>query len=536
MKHTSIAIQTRTVSFALFTVLFCTSAAIAQDFDIVIRGGRIVDGSGNPWYEADVGIHGDRIAEIGDLSEAKAQHTIDARGLVVAPGFIDPHTHALNGIFDVPNAESSLLQGVTTLTEGNDGSSPFPVAAHYAEVEAKRLSPNWAVFVGQGTIRQRVIGSEDRDATPAEIEQMKAMVAEAMEDGALGISTGLFYVPGSFTPADEVVELSKVAASYGGIYISHMREEANQLLDSVNETIAIGEQADIPVQITHHKVIGVQNWGAARESLSLVDAARARGIDVTIDQYPYTASQTSINALIPQWAQEGGRDAMLARIASAETRGAVKAAIVDKILFDRGGGDAKNVSISRSPNDRSIEGKNLAEITRERGFEPTPENAAETAMDIVGIGQVSAVYHAIGPQDVDLIMQHPAAAIGSDGPVGVFGEGAPHPRQYGTFARVLGHYVRERNVISLENAVRKMTSLTAQRLSIRDRGLLAEGYFADIAVFNPDTIIDKATFEQPHQYAEGVDTVLVNGIVVVADGQHTGARPGRVLRGPGHAP
>jgi dihydroorotase/N-acyl-D-amino-acid deacylase len=352
----------------------------------------------------------------------------------------------------------------------------------------------------------------------------------------LGISTGLFYVPGSFTPTDEVVELSKVAASYGGIYISHMREEANQLLDSVNETIAIGEQAGIPVQITHHKVIGVQNWGAARESLSLVDAARARGIDVTIDQYPYTASQTSINALIPQWAQEGGRDAMLARIASAETRGAVKAAIVDKILFDRGGGDAKNVSISRSPNDRSIEGKNLAEITRERGFEPTPENAAETAMDIVGIGQVSAVYHAIGPQDVDLIMQHPAAAIGSDGPVGVFGEGAPHPRQYGTFARVLGHYVRERNVISLENAVRKMTSLTAQRLSIRDRGLLAEGYFADIAVFNPDTIIDKATFEQPHQYAEGVDTVLVNGIVVVADGQHTGARPGRVLRGPGHAP
>ncbi len=536
MKHTSIAIQTRAVSFALFTVLFCASAAIAQDFDIVIRDGRIVDGSGNPWYEADVGIRGDRIAQIGDLSEAKAEHTIDARGLVVAPGFIDPHTHALNGIFGVPTAESSLLQGVTTLTEGNDGSSPFPIAAHYAEVEAKRLSPNWAVFVGQGTIRQRVIGSEDRDATSAEIEQMKAMVAEAMEDGALGISTGLFYVPGSFTPTDEVVELSKVAASYGGIYISHMREEANQLLDSVNETIAIGEKAGIPVQITHHKVIGVQNWGAARESLSLVDAARARGIDVTIDQYPYTASQTSINALIPQWAQEGGRAAMLARIASAETRGAVKAAIVDKILFDRGGGDAKNVSISRSPNDRSIEGKNLAEITRERGFEPTPENAAETAMDIVGIGQVSAVYHAIGPQDVDLIMQHPAAAIGSDGPVGVFGEGAPHPRQYGTFARVLGHYVRERNLISLENAVRKMTSLTAQRLSIRDRGLLVEGYYADIAVFNPDTITDKATFDQPHQYAEGVDTVLVNGIVVVADGQHTGARPGRVLRGPGHAP
>ena len=516
-------------------LLACQLSA-AQAFDLIIKNGRVIDGSGNPWFKADVGVVDDRIERIGDLSDFSAREVIDASGLVVTPGFIDPHTHALNGIFDVPNAESSLLQGVTTLTEGNDGSSPYPIAEHYAEIKDKRISPNWAVFVGQGTIRERVIGSEDRSATPAEIERMKSMVAQAMEDGALGISTGLFYVPGSFTPTEEVVELSKVAASYGGIYISHMREEANQLLDSVNETIAIGEQAGIPVQITHHKVIGVQNWGASRDSLALVDAARARGIDVTIDQYPYTASQTGINALVPQWAQEGGRARMLERIASPETRGSVKAAIVDKILFDRGGGDPKNISISRSPNDRSIEGKNLAEITRERGLEPTPENAAEVAMEIVGIGNVSAVYHAIGPQDVDRIMQHPAAAIGSDGPLGVFGVGAPHPRQYGSFARVLGHYVRERGIISLENAVRKMTSLSAQRLSIEDRGLLVEGFYADIAVFDPDTIIDKATFDQPHQYAEGIKYVLVNGERVVSDGKHTGARPGRILHGPGYRP
>ena len=248
--------------FALsFSLLLFSSASFAQDFDTVIANGRIVDGSGNPWYEADVGIRGDRIVSIGDLAGRQATQIIDARGLVVAPGFIDPHTHAMRGIFDVPTAESSLMQGVTTLIEGNDGSSPIPIAAHYAEIEAKRISPNWAVFVGQGTIREAVVGRDDREATPLEVERMKAMVADAMRDGALGISTGLFYVPGSFTPTDEVVELSKVAAQYGGIYISHMREEANQLLDSVSETIAIGEQAGIPVQITHHKVIGVQNWG-----------------------------------------------------------------------------------------------------------------------------------------------------------------------------------------------------------------------------------------------------------------------------------
>lgn len=508
---------------------------LAQDrFDILIRNGHVIDGTGNPWYEADVGIVGERIVRIGDLDAASAGTIIDATGLIVAPGFIDPHTHALNGIFDVPNAESALLQGVTTLTEGNDGSSPFPIDEHYAEIEALGISPNWSVFVGQGTVRSLVIGEEDRDPTAAELQRMKDMIAEAMEDGALGISTGLFYVPGSFTSTEEVIELSKVAAEYGGIYISHMREEAYQLLDSVQETIRIGEEAGIPVQMTHHKVIGVENFGASIDSLRMVDEARARGIDITIDQYPYTASQTGITALIPQWAQEGGREQMLARINSQETNRTIKDEVVAKILYDRGGGDPKNVFISRNSWDPDMAGKNLAELTIEAGMEPTPENAAEVVFDIVRGGGATAVYHAIGPEDVDRIMQHPATAIGSDGPIGVFGEGAPHPRQYGTFARVLGYYTRERGILTLEQAVRKMSSQTAIRLGIHDRGIVTEGFFADLAVFDADEISDRATFENPHQYAVGMKYVLVNGEVVVRDGVHTGARPGKILYGPGY--
>ena len=524
------------ISSVTLLALLLPSFGNSQDYDLIIRGGKVVDGSGNPWYHADIAIKNDRIAEIGQLSNHEAKRVIDAHGLVVAPGFIDPHTHALRGIFEVPNAESALLQGVTTLTEGNDGSSPYPIDRHYADIDNLRISPNWAVFVGQGTIRQRVIGFGLRKATPDEMERMKQMVRDAMEQGALGISTGLFYVPGSFTSTEEVIELSKVAAEYNGIYILHIREEAAQLIDSVQETIRIGEEANIPVQITHHKVIGVENWGASIESLRLVDEARKRGVDVTIDQYPYTASQTSINALIPQWAQAGGREEMLSRINSAETYSTIKNEVVAKILYDRGGGDPKNVFISRNSWDPDMAGKNLAELAIDAGLEPTPENAADVVFDIIRGGGATAVYHAIGPEDVDRIMQHPATAIGSDGPVGVFGEGAPHPRQYGTFARVLGLYVRERKILSLEEAIRKMSSQSARRLGIHDRGLITKGYFADIAIFDPDEIIDKATFENPHQYAIGTKFVLVNGTVVVENGQHTGARPGRILHGPGYLP
>ncbi|MEC8995813.1 MAG: D-aminoacylase [Pseudomonadota bacterium] len=519
---------------ALLVALGISHAYSQNSYDIIISNGRVVDGSGNPWYEADVAINGERIVRIGDLSSDTGSQVIDANGLIVAPGFIDPHTHALRGILDVPNAESALLQGVTTLTEGNDGTSPFPVDEHYQTIIDKQISPNWGIFVGHGTIRSQIIGAEDRDPTRVELEQMKDMVEQAMQQGALGLSTGLFYVPGSFASTEEIVELSKVAAEHGGIYISHMREEAAQLIDSVYETIRIGEESGIAVQMTHHKVIGVENWGSSIDSLRLVDQARERGIDITIDQYPYTASQTGINALIPQWAQEGGRVRMLERIESPETRAAIKNEVVLKILYDRGGGDPKNIFISRNTWDPSMTGKNLAELTVEAGMNPTPENASEVVFEILKGGGATAVYHAINTDDVDRIMQHPVTAIGSDGPVGIFGEGTPHPRQYGTFARVLGHYVRERAVLTLEDAVRKMSSQTARRLGIHNRGLLTEGYYADIAIFDADEIIDKATFEEPHQYAIGIKFVLVNGQVVVEQGRHTGRRPGKIIYGPGY--
>ena len=504
-----------------------------QSFDLIIRDGRVVDGTGNPWVGADVGVRGDRIARIGDLSDAVARRVIDADGLVVAPGFIDPHTHAVRGIFQVPTADNALLQGVTTLTEGNDGSSPFPIGPHLARIAEAGISPNWAVYVGQGTIRREVLGVDDREPTPDELGRMRALVAQAMEEGALGLSTGLFYVPGTFTSTEEVIELSKIAAAYGGVYISHMRDEAQGLLESVRETIRIGEEAGLPVQMTHHKVVGRDAWGQSVDSLALVDAARARGVDITIDQYPYTASQTSITALVPQWAQEGGTTELVARLQDLETRRRIKQEIIYRIEHDRGGGDPKNVVLGLCEWNRSLEGKSLAEILADRSVAVTVANAAELVMEIVESGGARAIYHAMDEADVERIMRHRVTAIGSDGGVSVFGQSVPHPREYGTFARVLGRYVRERGVLTLEEAVRKMSGATAQRLGLQDRGLLREGLFADIAVFDPVRVTDRATFSEPHQYAEGVEYVLINGTLVVDGGEPTGARPGRVIYGPG---
>jgi len=515
-------------------ILSILASCSNSDFDIVIINGTIVDGTGDEPYKSDIGIINDQIIKIGDLSKLSSRRIIDASNLIVSPGFIDSHTHAIRGIFDVPTAESSLLQGVTTLTDGNDGTSPHPIDEHYQKIENTKISPNWAVFVGQGTIREEVMGLDNRDPTTEELSKMELLVQEAMEDGALGISTGLFYVPGSFSSTSEVIALSKIAASYGGIYISHMREEAIDVLKSVNETINIGIEANIPVQITHHKIIGKDNWGLSTETLKLVDNAIKDGIKVSIDQYPYTASQTSIRALIPQWAQAGGRKKLLARIDDPKTRQLIIDGVIERILFDRGGGHPKNIFISKSSWNTSMEGKNLAELCIERNLEPSPYNAAMVVFEIIKGGGASAVYHAINSDDVDKIMQHPMTSIASDGPMTIFGVGSPHPRTYGTFARVLGRYVRERKILTLEEAIRKMTGLPAQILSINRRGLIKEGYYADITILDTATVIDKATFEDPHQYAEGVFAVLVNGVIVVENGLHNGNRPGRVLKGPGY--
>jgi len=521
---------------ALLIALVTSGLLLGQPdrFDILIAGGKVVDGSGNPWYDADVGIRGDTIAAVGKLSDAKAAERIDARGLVVAPGFIDIHSHGRRGIFSVPTAENYLREGVTTIIEGPDGSSPLPLKPFFESLAKTPISINFAAFVGQGTIRQQVIGLANRNATPAEIARMKDLAAEAMRDGAFGLSTGLFYVPGNFTPTEEVIEIAKVVGRMGGMHISHMREEAGHVLDSVRETIRIGEEGGLPTQITHHKIIGQPNWGRSVDTLKLVEEARARGVDVTIDQYPYTASSTGIAALFPQWSLEGGQKSTVERLAAPEERARIKAVVVENLKFDRGAGDPRNVQIVNCAFDPSLAGKNLAEITRARGAEPNIENAAETAIALVSKGGCSAIFHAINEDDVVRIMRSPYTMIASDGEIPVFGQASPHPRSYGTFARVLGVYVREKHVLTLEDAVRRMSGYPAQRLKIWDRGLVRPGMKADVIVFDANTVADRAQYDKPHQYSVGVRDVIVNGKPVLRNERVTSERPGRVLYGPAH--
>ena len=507
-------------------------AAQSNQFDILITGAKVVNGAGTPWFYGDVGIRGDTIAAVGLIPNAEAPVHIDAKGMVIAPGFIDIHSHGRRGINAVPTAENYLREGVTTFVEGPDGSSPLPLAPFLDSLRKTPVSVNIATCVGQGSIRSAVMGLVNRKATPDEIEKMKVLTEQAMHDGAFCLSTGLFYVPGNFTPTEEVIELAKVVGRMGGYHISHMRDEASHVIDSVKETIRIGEEGGLPTQITHHKIIGQPNWGQSVETLKLVEAARARGVDVTIDQYPYTASSTGISALLPQWALEGGQRATAERLGAPEQRARIKAVVVQNLKFDRGAGDARNVGIVTCGFDRSLAGKNLADLTRDHGQEPTLENAAETAMDLVSKGGCSAVYHAIAEEDVVRIMRSPFAMIGSDGDIPVFGQQSPHPRSYGTFARVLGVYVREQHVISLEEAVWKMSGFPAERMKLWDRGLLLPGMKADVLVFDPAAVADRATYEQPHQYSVGFRDVLVNGRLVLHDGKVTAERPGKVLLGP----
>ena len=507
--------------------------AQGPSYDLLIRNGSIVDGTGSPWYRGDLAIRGDSIARIAPRIDAQAARTIDARGAIVAPGFIDPHTHARRDILTVPTAENYVRQGVTTLVEGPDGSSPIPLKPFLDQVAGVRTSPNFASFIGQGSVRETVIGSVNRSATDAELATMRALVRQGMEDGALGLSSGLFYVPGTFTETSEVIELAKVAGGLGGMYISHMRDEASKVVDSVRETIEIGEKGGLPTQVTHHKVIGKANWGKTVETLRLIDEARARGVDATLDVYPYTASSTSIaSALLPAWALEGGREQTLSRLRDRVTRARVKMETVRLLREERGSGDPQNVQLSRCEWDMSLSGKRLGDVTRQRGAEPTFENAAETVLWIVEQGNCGGIFHAIDEQDLQRVLRHPASMIGSDGEVQVFGRANPHPRSYGTFVRVLGRYVRELKVLSLEDAVRKMSAFPAQRLGFTDRGVLREGMKADLVIFDARTVADHATFEQPHQYAVGVTRVIVNGQVVFENGSMTAARPGRILYGP----
>ena len=523
--------------FLLFLSLAISGSAISAfaqqpEYDVLIRGGKIVDGTGAPWFIGDVGVRGDTIVYVGPPHASNAKLVLEAKGFAVAPGFVDTHSHGRRGYFENPAAENQIRQGVTTIIEGPDGSSPLPISKFLGTVAAARSTVNFGMMVGHGSIRSQVIGMKDRKATPEELERMKAIARQAMLEGAFGISTGLFYLPGNFAPTDEVIALGQIVGALGGLHTSHMRNEADGVLESVKETIRIGEQGHLPTQVTHHKIIGKSNWGLSVQTLRLVDEARARGVDVTIDQYPYTASSTGSAALFPQWAQESGPEAFRERASAPDQRAKILATVARNIQEDRGGGDPKNVVFASCGFDKTLAGKSLAEVTAARGREVTFENAALTALEIQLKGGCSTIYHAINEEDLERILRYPYTMIASDGGIPTLGEDVPHPRNYGSFARVLGRYVRERKVLTLEDAVRRMTSLPAVRFRIMDRGLLRPGMKADIGIFDPATVADKAEFAKPHQYAVGFEHVLVNGRAVLQDRQMTQVRSGRVLYGP----
>jgi N-acyl-D-amino-acid deacylase len=501
----------------------------AAQYDTLIRNARVIDGTGNPWFHASVAVKDGRIAAIGRLEGASAARVIDAAGRVLAPGFIDVHTHVEGAIEKVPRADNYLLDGVTTIVTGNCGGSTPDVARWFARLEELGIGVNVATLIGHNTVRRQVMGMENRHATPGELARMKELVHAAMAQGAVGLSTGLIYIPGAYAPTGEVVELAKSAAVYGGVYASHMRDEGAQILEAIHEAARVGEQAAMPVQISHFKIDTPRIWGFSEKSLALVEDYRRRGVDVVVDQYPYDHSSTNLGITLPAWALAGGADALRERLSNPETRSRIAAEMRQR-LQDLGHPDYSYAIVAWFEKDHSWEGKNLAEITRLRGLEPSLGNQIETIFHILLNGGAQMIYHSMSDIDIERILRYPNTAIASDGGVRVFGEGMPHPRSYGTNARVLAEYVRQRGVLTLEDAVRRMTSLPARTFRFRDRGLVREGFAADLLVFDPARVQDKATFTQPHQYSEGFDYVLVNGVVMVDNGVLVDARGGRILR------
>ncbi len=518
----------------ILSLIAITASLLSQNFeyDYLIKGARIVDGSGAPWFKGDAAIKGDKIVAVDfKLDEKKASKVINAEGLYLVPGFIDIHSHARGGLSLDPAMENVIRQGVTTVIEGNDGSSPLPLSAYFAELEKLPLGANIGFFVGHGSVRDSVMGWENRKAMPEEIEKMKKIVEDAMKEGAFGLSTGLIYPPGSFGDTDEIIELAKVASKYGGIYITHMRNESNKIMEAIEEAIRIGKEAKIPAQITHHKIVGRANWGMSLKTLLRIERAREEeGVDITPDQYPYTATHTGITVLIPGWTMEGGNDSLLKRLNDPKLREQIKQGIIENMKSDRGSGDPANIQIGSCRWKPEYQGKTLAQILRERGVEPNFENSAELVIEIVKNGGAMAIYHSLNEDDLQRIMRFPWTMHASDGGVAKPGVGFPHPRTYGTFPRVIARYVRNLGLLTLEEAIRKMTSLPAWRLKIFNRGMIRTGYYADIVVFDYEKFEDKATFENPHQYAEGVVYLWVNGVLTIEDGKLTGKAGGRVIK------
>ena len=559
----------RVCAFLGLCSILIYAAASAQNppvesFDILITGGHVIDGTGNPWYAADIGIRNGRIAAIGKLAgRAAAARTIDAQGLAVTPGFIDMLGQSETTLLVDPRAESKIRQGITseitgegssvapqnekTLPDLEESLAPFHLTVdwrtldqYFARLERQGATINLATYVGAAQVRMAVIGAEDREPSSAELDQMKQLVAQAMEQGAMGISTALVYSPAIYAKTNELIELAKVASSYGGIYASHMRNEGTQIFSALDEAFQIGREARIPVQIFHLKVAGKPMWGKMGEVVAKIDQARAAGIDVTADMYPYNAGATSLGACLPPWAQAGGTEKTLERLRDPALRQTMRADMTkaqtwQNFYYDAGG--AENILIVFVANEKlkSLQGKRLSEAAKSRGQDPL-----DALFDILVEDrlQTGAIYFLMQEADVRTAIPQPWVSFGLDSPAvrtdGILGSFPSHPRGYGTFARLLGRYVRDEHLLPLEQMIRKMTSLPAQSMRIQDRGVLKPGMWADVTIFDPATVHDVATYENPNRYAEGVRYVIVNGQLVLDAGQMTATLPGRVILGPGY--
>ncbi|HEV8141080.1 MAG TPA: D-aminoacylase [Pyrinomonadaceae bacterium] len=543
-----------------------TTTATPPEYDIIIRNGQVVDGTGGPGFKADIAIKDDRIARIGNLAGAKTKREIDARGQVVAPGFIDMLGQSEQYVLIDPRAMSKVMMGVTTEITG-EGESIAPVNdrvlkeqedfnrkynltvdwrtfdEYFKRLDRQGAGINLGTFVGATQVREYVVGYDNRLPTPAELEQMKQLVADAMKDGALGVSTSLQYVPARFAKTDEIVELAKVAHQYGGIYISHQRSEANAIDDSMKEVFEIARRANIPAEIWHFKTAYKKNWGRMPEMLGRIAAARRQGLKITADVYPYVAGSTSLSACLPPWALEGGTDKMVARLKDAETRKRLKWEISndakdwENIYLGSGGPSGILIGSVTNRELEQWQGKRLSEIASAQNKDPLD---ALFDFIIADHGQTGAIFFMMSEDDMKAALKSPFVSICTDSGAratdGPLAGSKSHPRGWGTYPRILGRYVRDEKLMPLELAIHKMTGLPASNVGLKHRGLLRQGYFADITIFDPKTVIDRATFEEPNQYPVGINYVIVNGRIEVDNGQRTPVNSGRVLRGPGYCP
>lgn len=514
------------------TLVFLASTWItvlcAEDYDLVLANGRVVDGTGKPAFAADVAIKNGHVAKIGRV-DGSAKERIDVGGLVIAPGFIDVHTHA-DDLAEKPRAENFVRMGVTSVMVGNCGGSALDVGRFFQEIESHGVALNVATFIGHNTIREKAMhGTFDRVPTATEMNEMKGYIDQAMKAGAWGLSTGLIYLPGTYAKTDELVELAKVVTPYGGMYASHMRSESSKIYAAIDELLRIAREAKLRAELSHIKLSGEQSWGQAEKVLAVLDQARAEGVRVTQDQYVYTASSTTLRALIPDEAFDGGDEKFLSILKDPEA----KAKLVAKMkayIQGRGRMDYGYAVIASFRHDITLNGMNIVEAAQKLYGSDSIDNQIEVILEIQKNGGAQGVFHGMQEEDLQKFMKNPMTMFASDSGIRDFGSGVPHPRGYGNNARVLAHYVRDLHVLTLEEAVRKMTSLPARSFGFARRGEIAEGNWADLTVFDPEKVQDTANYKDPHHYAMGFRFVLVNGIVVVREGVHTGAKPGKAMR------